>query len=80
MSGVYQLPGLFLTALCHAVVICHIAEHRYSRKKFVLYSCIFTVVFVCLMGYGYAAGGWGAFFPYMGIAVEVFLYSCIVSK
>ena len=80
MSGSYQLPGLLLTALCHAVVICHMAEHRYSKKKFVLYSCIFTIVFVSLMGYGYAAGGWGAFFSYMGIAVELFLYSCIVSK
>ena len=80
MSGSYQLPGLFLTALCHAVVIYHMAEHRYSKKKFVLYSCIYAVIFVSLMGYGYAAGGWGVFFSYMGIAVELFLYSCIVSK
>ncbi len=80
MSGSYQIPGLFLTALCHVIVIYYMAEHRYFGKKFVLYSCIFTVVFVSLMGYGYAAGGWSPFFSYMGIAVEVFLYSCIVSK
>ena len=45
MSGLYQLPGLFLTVLCHVIVIYHMAEHRYSGKKFVLYSCIFAVVF-----------------------------------
>ncbi len=80
MSGLYQLPGLLLTALCHVVVIYHMAEHRYSGKKFALYSCIYAVVFVGLMGYGYLAGGWVAFFAYMGIAVELFLYSCIVSE
>ena len=80
MSGLYQLPGLFITALCHTVVIYHMAEHRYSKKKFVLYSCIFAVVFVSLMGYGYGAGGWITFFLYMGIVVELFLYSCIASK
>ena len=80
MSGLYQIPGLFLTALCHAVVVCHMAEHRYSKKKFVLYSCIYAVVFVSLMSYGYAAGGWGVFFSYIGIVVELFLYSCIASR
>ncbi|MBD5457271.1 MAG: GHKL domain-containing protein [Lachnospiraceae bacterium] len=80
MSGLYQIPGLLLTTLCHVIVICHMAEHRYSKKKFVLYSCIFAVVFVSLMGCGYAAGGWVTFFSYMGIVVELFLYSCIVSQ
>ena len=80
MSGLYQLPGLFLTALCHAVVIYHMAEHRYSKKKFVLYSCIYAAIFVSLMGYGFATGGWVAVFSYMGIVVETILYSCIVSK
>lgn len=80
MSGLYQLPGLLLTALCHAVVIYYMAEHRYSKKKFALYSCIFAVVFVSMMGYGYAVGGWVSFFSYIGIAVELFLYSCIVSQ
>ncbi|MDE7266921.1 MAG: GHKL domain-containing protein [Lachnospiraceae bacterium] len=80
MSGLYRLPGLFLTALCHVIVIYHMAEHRYSKKKFVLYSCIFSVVFVSLMGYGYTEGAWITFFAYMGIVAEVFLYSCIVSQ
>ena len=80
MSGLYQLPGLFLTALCHVIIIYHMAEHRYSEKKFVLYSCIYAVVTISLMGYGYAAGGWVAFFSYMGIVVVLFLYSCIASN
>ena len=80
MSGLYQLPGLFLTALCHAVVIYHMAEHRYSKKKFVLYSCIYILGFVSICSYGLGAGGMTALFAYMGIVVELFLYSCIASK
>lgn len=80
MSGLYQLPGLFLTALCHAVVIYHMAEHRYSKKKFVLYSCIYILGFVSICSYGLVAGGMTALFAYMGIVVELFLYSCIASK
>ena len=76
MSGLYRIPGLFLTALCHAVVIYHMAEHRYSKKKFVIYSCIFAVIFVSLMGYGYVAEGWIGFFSYVGIVVKLFLYIC----
>ncbi len=56
MSGLYQLPGLFLTALCHAVVIYHMAEHRYSKKKFVLYSCIYIFGFVSMGWYGVRGG------------------------
>ena len=64
MSGLYQLPGLLLTALCHVIVIYHMAEHRYSRKKscivskdgfpqkcflFISYFCLFTILDnVCL--------------------------------
>ncbi|MBD5453125.1 MAG: hypothetical protein HDR30_02205, partial [Lachnospiraceae bacterium] len=80
MSGLYQLPGLLLTALCHVIVIYHIAEHRYSKKKFVLYSCIYILGFVSMSGYGYTVWGMTAFFAYMGIVVELFLYSCIASK
>ena len=80
MSGLYRIPGLFLTALCHVIVIYHMAEHRYSKKKFVFYNCIFAIVFVSMMGYGYTAGGWVSFFSYIGIVVELFLYSCIASK
>ncbi|MDE6663738.1 MAG: GHKL domain-containing protein [Lachnospiraceae bacterium] len=80
MSGLYQLPGLFLTALCHAVVIYHMAEHRYSKKKFVLYSCIYILSFVIMSGYGYATRGMAGLFLYIGIVVTLFLYSCIASK
>lgn len=80
MSGLYQIPGLILTALCHVVVVYHMAEHRYSRKKFVFYSCIYLVVFVSLMGCGYAIGRMAVLLAYMGIVVELFLYSCIVSR
>ncbi len=80
MSVLYQVPGLFLTALCHIVVVYCISEHRYSRKKFALYSFIYAVVFISLMGYGYATGGMATLFSYMGIVVELFLYSCLVSR
>ncbi len=79
MNGLYQVPGLFLTALCHVVVLYYMSEHRYSRKKFVLYSCICAVGFISLMGYGYAAGGMVGLFSYMGIVVEMFLYFCLIS-
>ena len=62
MSGLYQIPGLFLTVLCHAIVIYHMAEHRYSKKRFVLYSCIYIICFVSIGGYGYATGGYPEFY------------------
>ncbi len=80
MSGYYQLPGLLLTALCHVIVIYYVAEHRYSKKKFVLYSCIYILSFVSISSYGFTAGGMTALFAYMGIVVALFLYSCIASK
>ncbi len=80
MSGLYQIPGLFLTALCHVIVVYCISEHRYSKKKFVLYSLIYAAGFISLMGYGFAAGGMTELFSYIGIVVEMFLYSCLVSR
>ena len=80
MSGYYQLPGLFLTALCHVIVIYYVAEHRYSKKKFMLYSCIYILSFVSVGGYGYAAGGITGFFSYFGIVVALLLFSCIASE
>ena len=56
MSELYQMPGLFLTVLCHAIVIYYMAEHRYARKRFVFYSFIYIVCFVSLGGYGYVTG------------------------
>ena len=80
MSGLYQIPGLFLTALCHVIVIYYMAEHRYSRKRFVLYSCIYFVCFVSIGGYGYATKGISGVLSYMGIIIILFLYFCIVSR
>ena len=80
MSGVYQLPGLILTVLCHTIVGYYLNEQRYSKKIFVLCSCLHAVIFASLMGCGFAAGGWNVFFSYIGIVVPLFLYFCIVSK
>ncbi len=80
MRGLYQIPGLFLTALCHVIIIYHMSEHKYSKKKFILYGCICVVCFVSLMDYGYVAGGITAFFSYVGIVICMFLFSCIVSR
>ncbi len=80
MNGLYQIPGLFLTALCHVIVVYYMSEHRYSRKKFMLYSLLYVVVFISLMAYGYATGGMAALFAYIGIVVELFFYSCLVSR
>ena len=80
MSGLYQVPGLFLTALCHVVVIYHMLEHRYSKGKFVYISCLYTFSFVCMGGYIYTVRGKGALFMYLVIAVCLFLFFCIVSK
>ena len=52
MSGIYQLPGLILTVLCHTIVGYYLNEQRYSKKIFVLCSCFHAVIFASLMGYG----------------------------
>lgn len=80
MSGVYQLPGLVLTVLCHTMAAYDVNEQRYSKKIFVLISCFHAVLFISLMSLGYAAGGWNAFFSYIAIVVLLFLYFCIVSQ
>ena len=61
MSGVYQLPGLFLTVLCHTIVVYYVNEQRYSKRIFALISSLHAVLFVSLMGYGFAAGKWNTF-------------------
>ena len=80
MSGLYQLPALFLTAFCHAVVAYHMAGHKYSEKKFRIYSCIYIACFVSISGYGYVAGGTAGILSYAGIVLCTFLFSCIVSQ
>lgn len=80
MSGLYQIPGLVLTALCHAIVICYMAEHKYPKKKFIRYSIIYAAGFVGMSSLAYAAGGNAAILTYIGIVVWTFLFSCIASK
>ena len=80
MSGLYQIPGLFITALCHVIVICHLSEHKYSKKKYTLSGCIYTAGFVSIGGYGYAVWGANMLFAYVVIVVSTFLFSCIVSQ
>lgn len=80
MSIPYQIPGLFLTALCHVIVIYHMLERRHARGKFVLYSCLYIVSFVCMGGHAYVAGGVKAVLTYLGIAGCLFLFFCVVSQ
>ncbi len=80
MSVPYQIPGLFLTALCHVIVIYHMLECRYAKRKFILYSCLYIASFVCMGGYAYAVRGVNAIFTYIGIAVCLFFFFCIVSQ
>lgn len=80
MSGLYQIPGLLLTALCHAIVIGHLSELRYSKKKYAFYGCIYVAGFVGMGAYGYAAGGAAIIFAYIIVVVCTFLFSCIVSR
>lgn len=80
MSGVYQLPGLALTVLCHIIVVWYVNEQKYSKKKFAMISCLFSVNFVFLMGYGFALGGWSTFISYIGIVVLLIIYFCIISR
>lgn len=79
--GLYQVPGLFLTALCHAIVIYYMSEYRYRMKNFVFYSLIYSFCFVAL-GYGLymAPAKAGILFGYMGIVVCTFLFFYFVSQ
>ncbi len=80
MNGLYQIPGLFLTALCHVIVVYYMAEHKYSKRRFMLYGCLYIAVFVSMGSYGYAIGGMAAILSYTGIVIFLFLFSCAVSR
>ncbi len=80
MNGPYQIPGLLITALCHIIVIFYLSEHKYSKKKFTLYSSIYVAGFVSIGGSGYAAMGRTLLFAYIVIVICTFLFSCIVSQ
>lgn len=80
MNGLYQIPGIFLVVLCHALVIYNISEHKYSKTKFIFYGCIYGACFVALGSYGYAVSGVVGIFSYMGVVILTFLFSCIISR
>lgn len=80
MSGLHHIPGLLIMALCHVTVIYHMLEHKFTKRKFALCSCLYTVSFVCMGEYFYAAEGVIAVLIYLGIAVCLFLFFCVISK
>ena len=79
MSAAYQAPALFLTALCHAIVVYHMSEHKYPRRTFMVYSGIYMLIFISMGVFGYAEGGGKALFAYVAGVGCLFLYSCVVS-
>lgn len=80
MSALYQLPGLFLTAVCHAAVARHLLEQKYSGKKFAVLGGIYVACFVGMSVCGFSVGGKLALLAYVGIVIVTFLFSCIVSQ
>lgn len=80
MSVMHRIPALCLMVLCHVVVVYHMLERRHSKRKFVLLSCLYAVSFVCMGAYMYMASGITMLLIYLGIAVCLFLFFCIVSK
>lgn len=80
MSGIYQIPGLILTVMCHIMAAYYINEQKYSKKIFACCSGIYAILFVSMMGGGFALGEWNAFFSYIGIVVLLFFYFCVVSR
>lgn len=80
MSVMHRIPALFLMVFCHVVVIYHMLERRYGKGKFVLLSCLYAASFVCMGTYMYMMSGITMLLVYLGIAVCLFLFFCIVSK
>lgn len=80
MNGWYRVPGLFIMALCHVTVIYHMLEHKLTQKKFALCSCLYIASFVCMGWYFYASVGVISVLIYLGIAICLFLFFCVVSE
>lgn len=80
MSPLYQVPALFLTALCHAIVVYDMSERKYSRNKFIFYSGIYIASFIIGGFWGYTVGGVIGIIVYIGIVGCLFLFSCMVSQ
>lgn len=74
MSAVHRIPALFLMVLCHVIVIYHMLECRYGKRKFVLLSCLYAVSFVCMGTYMYMVSGVTMLLTYLGIAVCLFFF------
>lgn len=79
MNSLYQIPGLFLTAVCHAVIIYYLSERRCFGRKFGICAGIFTLCFVALGGYGFSRGTETALICYALIVAVTFSFSCVVS-
>ena len=81
MSVPQQIPALCLMVFCHVVVIYHMLECRYSKRKFMLLSCLYAVSFVCMGTCMYMMSGTiKMLLVYLGIAVCLFLFFCIASR
>lgn len=80
MTVTNRIPALCLMVLCHVVVVYHMPERRHCKWKFVLLSCLYAVSFVCMGIYMYMASGIKMLLIYLGIAVCLFFFFCIVSK
>lgn len=80
MSVMHRIPALCLMVLCHVVVVYHMLERRYGKWKFVILSCLYAVSFVCMGVCMYMASDITMLLIYLGIAVCLFLFFCIVSK
>lgn len=80
MSVLYRIPAFFCMALCHVIAAYYMSEHRFSRKKFTIYSCLFTVSFICVCIYGFPREGIVRVMAYIGLLILTFPYFCIVSR
>lgn len=80
MSVMHRIPALCLMVLCHVVVVYYMLERRHSKRKFAFLSCLYAVSFVCMGVYMYMASGITMLLIYLGIAVCLFLFFCVVSK
>ncbi len=80
MNVMQRIPALCLMVLCHVVVVYHMLQRRYEKGKFVLISSLYAVSFVCMGVYMYMASGIKMLLIYLGIAVCLFLFFCIVSR
>ena len=80
MSVLYRIPAFFCMALCHVIAAYYMSEHRFSGKKFTVYSCLFTVSFICVCIYGFPREGIVRVMAYIGLLILTFPYFCIVSR